>query len=66
MILQMIGSNSFIHFLSNHVGMGSRLQVEEGDFIMISLTASLDIVANSENDELQIEESVKSTALELV
>ena len=48
----MIGNSSLRHFLSNHVGMGSRLHEVDGDFIIISLTQSSETGKNDENDEL--------------
>ena len=45
----MIGTSSSAHFLRSHVGMGSRLQDVEGDFIIISRTESSDRVAKLEN-----------------
>ena len=55
----MIGNSSFRHFLSNHVGIGSRLHEVDGDFTIISLTQSSETGKNDENDELR--ESVIDT-----
>ena len=49
----MTGNSSSKHFLSNHVGIGSRLQEVEEDFIIISLTKSSETGENSKNEELQ-------------
>ena len=48
----MIGNISLRHFLSNHVGMGSRLHEVDRDFIIISLAHSSETGKNDENDEL--------------
>ena len=48
----MIDNSSLRHFLSNHVGMESRLHEVDGDFIIISLTQSSKTGKNDENDEL--------------
>jgi hypothetical protein len=46
-----MGRSSFIHFLSSHVGMGSRLHVVDGAFMIMSLTESSDAKRNSESEE---------------
>ena len=48
-ILVMTGTSSSTHFLSSQVGIGSRSHDVDGDFMMISLTASSDTVDKSEN-----------------
>ena len=55
MILVMIGRSSSTHFLTIHVGIGSMLHDDAGDFIMISLTDSSDIKENLQKEELQEE-----------
>ena len=48
-ILVMTGTSSSTHFLSSQMGIGSRSHDVDGDFMIISLTASSDIVDKSEN-----------------
>ena len=52
-IVVMTGTSSSTHFLSSQVGIGSRSHDVDGDFMMISLTASSDTVDKSENVETQ-------------
>ena len=48
----MTSKSSSKHFLSSHVGIGSRLHEVDGDFIIITLTVSSDTGENSGNEEL--------------
>ena len=45
--------NNFISALRSHVGMGSRLQDVEGDFIIITRTESSHKAAKLENDAVE-------------
>ena len=58
-ILVIMGRSSLTHFFSNHVGMGSREHVEDGDFIIMSRTVSSDINEKSENEESHWSETKK-------
>ena len=51
MVLVTTGRSSDTQFLSSHVGIGSRLHEEDGDFMMTSLTDSSDIDENSTSEK---------------
>ena len=49
----MMGTSSLVYIFNNEVGIGSRLHVVDGDFNIMLLTSSSDIISklDSETDE---------------